>query len=61
MKFLSIRLRLRQEKQNYKSKNKTKTKSKVSTQILSYNSLEMIHFLKFRITNIFKTLNKRLF
>jgi hypothetical protein len=51
MKFLSIRLRLRQEKQNYKSK--TKTKSKFSTQILSYNSLEMIHFLKFRITQTF--------
>jgi hypothetical protein len=51
MKFLSIRLILRQDKQNYKSK--TKTKSKVSIQILSYNSLEMIHFLKFRITQTF--------
>jgi len=53
MKFLSIRLRLRQEKQNYKCKTKTKTKSKVSIQILSYNSLEMIHFLKFQIIQTF--------
>jgi hypothetical protein len=36
----------------YKIKTKTKAKSKVSIQILSY-ILEMIHFLKFQITQTF--------
>jgi hypothetical protein len=53
IKIVWLKTETKSEKWYFDLEIKTKTKSKVSIQILSYNSLEMIHFLKFRITQTF--------
>jgi hypothetical protein len=50
LKIICLKTKTESDKRYFDYQIKTKTKSKVSIQIPSYNSLEMIDFLKFQMT-----------